>query len=82
MEHNIGMSKGHSGKKVVIVLLTAMISTSAAVLWIGNSFGSQPGAESRRPVKAGGAGGSMWKNIDSELKAKQEDRGGRPGAPW
>lgn len=80
------MSKTHSGKKVVVGLLSAMIGASSAVLWIANSFGSQPAAEmKRRPQGAGASGGSMWKNIDTEIKSKQSDtsdKRGKPAAPW
>lgn len=78
------MSKTHSGKKVVIVLLGGMAGAAATVTAIANSFGSQPGAETRQP-KSTGTGGSMWKNIDSEMKAKKQgdaEPRSKPAAPW
>ena len=73
----------HSGKKVVMALLAALVSTSAAVVAIGASVGSVRGADVQRPPPSSG-GGSMWKNIDNAKKnnnvVSTDER--KPGAPW
>jgi hypothetical protein len=75
--------KVHSGKKVVLVLLSGMGVAAAAVLAIGASVGNRPDIDSRRPAPSSSGGGSMWKNLDKAKKQQtsaEDER--KPGSPW
>jgi hypothetical protein len=62
-----------SGQKTAILLLSGIIVAGGAVISIGASVGSYGGEERPARQNAGGSrGGSMWKNMDNEIKGAKD----------